>query len=363
MYDGHWSLWTSFLLNDAEGTDPYLTNASEATKSALIGLFLYRRYQSGARGKAATSVTAGIRMRFAQRLMSTDFLDAAIIHSAREACRLNPSELRAKRDALTAPTSVKLPVCESIITSMRTRLWVETPWAPNDLPGCMAYIGCAWGYDQSARVSEYTKAEGAAQDHCARVDDLTFILMTGDRVVGSSLRSNLPRCSDDTPLWSAVIECRALGASTKGKVVTKAKLIAQRSTEEAQFLHDLARFVSLSGSLPGDELFSYRTASGSKSTLRAKTIRQELKTQCSLAGLPPDYFSSHSLRKGAITHMRATGASEDDRRDRGGYAPNSQLMHSTYDYATGLGPLASSGLSNAVAPGVVDVLRLLPARR
>jgi integrase len=125
----------------------------------------------------------------------------------------------------------------------------------------------------------------------------------------------------------------------------------------------LSRFVSLSGSLPGDELFSYRMANGSKYTLRAKTVRQELKTQCFLAGLPPDYFSSHSLRKGAITHMRATGASEDDRRDRGGYAPNSQLMHSTYDYATGLGPLASSGLSNAVAPGVVDVLRLLRARR
>lgn len=52
--------------------------------------------------------------------------------------------------------------------------------------------------------------------------------------------------------------------------------------------------------------------------LRAPTVCQELKTQCSLQGLPPDHFSSHSLRKGAITHMRATGASEDDRRDRGG---------------------------------------------
>ena len=132
---------------------------------------------------------------------------------------------------------------------------------------------------------------------------------------------------------------------------------------EAQFLDDLTQFVSLSCSLPGDELFSYRTADGPKVILRAKTVRQELKTQCTLAGLPPDISSPHSLRKGAITHIGATGASEDDRRDRGGYAPNSQLMHTTYDYATGLGPLASSGLSNAVAPGVIDVMRLLPARR
>jgi hypothetical protein len=67
------------------------------------------------------------------------------------------------------------------------------------------------------------------------VDDLTFILKTGERVVGSSLLLNLPRGADDTPLWSTVIERRALGASTKGKVVTKAKLIAQRSLEKSPF--------------------------------------------------------------------------------------------------------------------------------
>ena len=42
--------------------------------------------------------------------------------------------------------------------------------------------------------------------------------------------------------------------------------------------------------------------------------------------------------------MSALGASEDDRRDRGNYAPNSQVMNTTYDYATGLGPLAANSL-------------------
>ena len=283
-------------------------------------------------------------------------MDAAIIQTARDACRLTPSVLRVRRDVRIGPTSVKLPVCEN-----------ESALMDRDTVGTdrfSRYIGCVWAFDQSDRILEYTKPEGAAEDHCVRVDDLTSVLITGERVVGSSLLSNLPRCADNTPLWAAVIECRALGASTKGKVVIKAKLIGQRSPGEAQFLDVLTRFVSLpSCSLPGDELFSYRTADGPKVILRAKTVRQELKMQCTLAGLPPDLFSSHSLRKGAITDMRATGASEDDRTDRGGYAPNSQLMHTTYDNATGLGLLASSGLSNTVAPGVVDVMRLLPARR
>ena len=73
-------------------------------------------------------------------------------------------------------------------------------------------------------------------------------------------------------------------------------------------------------------------------------MREELKKTCALNGLPPSYFSSHSLRKGAITQMRALGTSEDDRLDRGNYAPNSQVTNTIYDYATGLGPLAANSL-------------------
>ena len=91
-------------------------------------------------------------------------------------------------------------------------------------------------------------------------------------------------------------------------------------------------------------------------------MRDQIKASCKRLGLPPNYFSSHSLRKGAITHMRANGASEDDRRDRGNYAP-SEVMNSTYDYATGLGPLASNSLPNAQQPTITDLQRILPAVR
>lgn len=92
-------------------------------------------------------------------------------------------------------------------------------------------------------------------------------------------------------------------------------------------------------------------------------MRDQIKDTCRRLGLPPDYFSSHSLRKGAITHMRANGASEDDRRDRGNYAPGSQVMNSTYDYVTGLGPLASNSLPGACQPTVTDLQRIVPASR
>ena len=56
-------------------------------------------------------------------------------------------------------------------------------------------------------------------------------------------------------------------------------------------------------------------------------------------------------------------ASEDDRRDRGNYAPNLQVMNTTYDYATGLGPLAANSLVGGRRPEVSDVMKLLPAER
>jgi hypothetical protein len=81
---------------------------------------------------------------------------------------------------------------------------------------------------------------------------------------------------------------------------------------------------------------------------------------CELHGLDSRYFSAHSLRKGAITHMRAQGTSVDDRRNRRNYGPNSRVMSLTYDQSVGLGPL---GLQGGRRPGVKDVERLLPVKR
>jgi hypothetical protein len=58
--------------------------------------------------------------------------------------------------------------------------------------------------------------------------------------------------------------------------------------------------------------------------------------------------------------MRAQGATEDDRRDRGNYSVGSQVMNNTYDYATGLGPLGSNSLEVGHRINKSDLQRLLP---
>ena len=364
-YDGHWRLWLEFLSNQTGITDPFLRDIPDGKKPSVVSLFLFTRYKAGLRGKGATAVTAGLRMRFAQELQSTAFLESAIISTARNACKLNPTELRARKDT-GASTTVKLPICESILNDIRVRLWEGRDWSRIGMTSRMTYLGCVWGFDQSARISEYTAPERGSVDHCIRVDDLTFYIQTPNRVVhslGSSLAMDLSSTLEGSRTLGRVIECRAQGASSKAKAVVKAKLIGRRSEEESQFLDDLVVFLTKSGARGSDELFSYRQGSGAKTVLKGRTVRNEIKDACEMRGLDPIFFSSHSIRKGAITHMRASGATEDDRRDRGNYAPGSQVMNQTYDYATGLGPLAANSLSGGRKPTIVDVQRLIPATR
>ena len=160
-----------------------------------------------------------------------------------------------------------------------------------------------------------------------------------------------------------VVECRATAVTAKGKKLVKPKIIGRRSAEEGAFLDDLVDFMLHSGSTGKDELFSVRVGASPCVKLRSRDIREALKDTCETNGLDRNYFSSHSLRKGAITEMRSLGASEDDRRDRGNYAPNSQVMNITYDYGTGIGPLASNSLVGGHKPTIEDLRRLIPPAR
>ena len=62
--------------------------------------------------------------------------------------------------------------------------------------------------------------------------------------------------------------------------------------------------------------------------------------------------------------MRALGASEEDMRDRGGYAFGSRVIAQTYDYSSaGHGPLSSNALNGGARPDIDDIRRFLPQSR
>jgi hypothetical protein len=176
-YERQWREWNRFLLEHTGIADPYMSTVPESEKPGVVSLFLYKRHQAGKRGKVATTVIAGIRCFYTRSQQPTSFLDSAIVSAACQACQLKPAELRARRNT-GAQASVKLPVSESQVDDLRERLWKGMTWDAKGMESRMAYLACAWAYDQSARVSEYTRPEPGGTDHCIGVDDLTFYIQT-----------------------------------------------------------------------------------------------------------------------------------------------------------------------------------------
>jgi hypothetical protein len=362
VYEKEWLSFKVFVREETGSDDPFMTACTDDEKAALVALLMMRKHQAGKRGKAATAFMAAIRQMFARTMRATAFFDSSIIATARTSCLMKPAELRAAKDN-GPPASVKLPICEGILADLRVRSW-PSGWSDDAKRLKAVYVGTMYGFETAGRIGEFTHSERGSQDHCARVDDFTFTIEsegTTKNVLGSGLAGM--RLADSVEGRLVIVECRVRTVSSKGKVVVKPKLIARRSPEEAEFLDDLSAWITHSGTSGKDEAFSFRKQDGNLVCLTGRTVRDEIKKTCASNGLPPDYFSAHSLRKGAITHMRAQGASEDDRRDRGNYAAGSTVMNNVYDYATGLGPLASNSLEGGHRLDKQDLKRLLPPKR
>ena len=362
VYEKEWLSFKAFVKDETGSDDPFLTECTDDEKASLVALMMMRRHQAGKRGKSATAFTAAVRQMYARMMRTTAFLDSSTISTARTSCLMKPDELRALKDKGPS-ASVKLPICEGILADLRLRSWPDG-WSDESKRVKAIYVGTMYGFETAGRASEFTHCELGNQDHCARVDDFTFTIESSEttrNIPGSGLVAL--RLADSVEGRQSITECRVRTVSSKGKVVIKPKLIARRSPEEAEFLDDLAAWITYSGTTGRDEVFSFRKQDGNLAHLTGRAVRDEIKKTCASNGLPPDYFSAHSLRKGAITHMRAQGATEDDRRDRGNYAAGSTVMNGVYDYATGLGPLASNSLEGGHRLDKKDLKRLLPPGR
>lgn len=373
-YAADWRSWESFLeksISSSMRGDVYLDQAHNDTERAsILALFFKERYDIGEmRGRQATCVSAGIRHHFVAALRPVEWFESQIITSARAACRPSCDEIREHKKL--SKSKATLPVSEDMLLEARVRLWGEKSWVWGDIDDRMTYLGLMWGFDQVARVSEFTAPESSSENHCVQVWQLSFVTEAEgggqQRVVAGA---DLAQAVRDNPNRK-IIACEVEASSHKGGALSKKKLIGRRSDEESQWLDDLVAWL-VNNKLAAEDLiftrYKAKTAGGKvfKKRLSAEMIRSAVKDMATRAGFPPDRFSAHSLRKGGMSQMRGLGASSDDRKDRGNYADGSNVYDTVYDYSTvALGPLACNmnlGVQGTVKPMVNHVGRCLPTR-
>jgi hypothetical protein len=160
-----------------------------------------------------------------------------------------------------------------------------------------------------------------------------------------------------------IISCEIGASSHKSGPLTShnVKVIGRRNERESQLLDDLCTWCLYSGSTSQEPLFSRRVFSGKQVTfakLVPKKMALLIKATAASLGFDPKEFANHSLRKGSLTQMRASGCREDESIARGNYAPGSLMPSTTYNHDnTGRGPSGSSSSGIGREVNRLDVQR------
>jgi integrase len=230
----------------------------------------------------------------------------------------------------------------------------------------MTYIAAMYGFDIAARAGEATSPDGESEQHTILCEDVVIHLTEKIRIEGQWIER--VRGGDEATLERIEIDnvntLEICALTHKVGQINTTKRIARNSEEEAQFLEDLMEFMKHSGAGAKDPLFSRNTKKPngvmSKKKCRPKMVTEAIKTEVTAQGLPPLLFSFHSLRKGAVTHMKALGVSREETLARGNYSANSAMIDTVYNYnSAGTGPLGAMANKKGREPSREDVSRTI----
>jgi hypothetical protein len=243
-------------------------------------------------------------------------------------------------------------------------LWVDKGCGPSDIDSKMTYITTMIAFDLVMRAEEAAHIGGGGEDHTIKCEDVVLYLTV--MVIQEGVNRHSVRGGTDTvrdlvsPDNVRMIEMCAL--THKPGVINTTKEIKRDSKEEEEFLEDLVRFMNQCEATSKEPLFRSR-APAANGVIRLKVCRprmvtEALKAEVTRQGLDPTLLSFHSLRKGAVTHMKALGVSREETLARGNYSKAFVMIDTTYNYnSSSTGPLGAMNSNRANVPGREDIAR------
>ena len=320
-YERSWKLWLEFLWTWAASKDAALAEVKDdLVKAKVVLLFVMHLHSVGCkREEKVTEVLSALRHVLTVRYrVDVAFLDLDLLKKAKRACRRSPAEVRDHQDVQEA--NAILPLCQEITEALRLKLWVESSW--DDFDGILMkamWIGVGLGVDQGARTSSLCKPDGKkAKDHGLRNSRVVFVFNDeAERKAGPAMkgvqRVDVAGVRVKLSTHKAGVDCSVgvqVGSLASSELVGDLVEWAVHWADQ-----DLA-------AKDGYFLSFWRLSRGrlprlTFKTVTSKELRGAIKSGCADFGLDTVHFSGKSMRKTMATNEELTGASEEDRNQRG----------------------------------------------
>jgi hypothetical protein len=362
-YKPGWDKWGVYL-GEKGILDRFLKGYSEDEKVRLLCNFFRVRYLTGLRGKGAFAIGASVRKFYQINFQSIAFFEHPLTTAARTACRLSTDELRAAQRA--GKGNDKLPVFWEMLAVMRDTHWTNCSWTYPDIDKRMTAMGALLAYELANRGGEATTVGGTATENHTLYNEQCAFRLEEAVVVDGIRRTCFQAGSVEFRQWvtvSNVISCEIGAASHKVGAIAShnVKVIERRNERESDLLDDIFEWCIRSGSTSREPILSRRIFSGREIThknLTPKMLATLIKETAQNLGLDGKEFANHSLKKGAVSQMNASGCLRAETNSRGNYSKESILVNTVYNHNnTGRGPTGASSSSEGRDITLEDVRR------
>jgi hypothetical protein len=339
-YAPQWKLWEDFHRRNGSN-DLYLTSLvdndnAKAIVWTLFIVFLHADLEK--RGEQVYKVLSGVRYHLLHNLCGVTFLNHDSVKNARRACRRTPDEER--RHALQQRLQALMPVSIDMLDNLREVLWSENDWEFDALLKKAIWLACCLSFDRGPRLGNVSLKNGKnALDHNIRCNFVTFSVTTSTNTIVKVSAGPAMRDYEPVQVTAMTIDIPTSKTTGGGKKMKLEPIVITRfSPRSSQLLDDFAAFVRNAGTEGDQPLLSFYRRSKKTGRVAHKVVtRREIVTEikaCAIrCGLPPQYFSGNSLRKGNATQSSLGLLSAEERNRAGGWAQGSTVPDEHYDHA------------------------------
>ena len=395
QYEKHWKGWVAYLqtVKGPGFANPRLEEMDHYDKVIRMVLFIKHLYDSGLRKQRVLAAIAAISAKM--QLLACDtslFKDAIIVRAKNGTVGTNEELEEANSKKLRNPT---VPMALEMVLEGRVMYWVGKAWDALGMNARAIWLCLALGFNFGCRIGHVTLRRGKAKkknpvlldgvttpkrdnpDHSLKCKHMKFyVKQVGSEALsiirgGEEIRNFLKGNLKSHVTLVVFLEISFLTSKTVRKVTTNVvdvKKVGRSTPEEVVLLEDICEWMVKAMPKLEDELTCrYAKRNNAKGTIDRKVITAGevnlgIKGLAVSLKLPPEMFSSRSLRSGLATHLTAQGVPKELRNQVGGWTKTSRVVDNHYAHRAAVGGTMSNDLEG---PGIwsLDSVRHMVRQR